>query len=77
MEFSMPLPNQTVKNKETIMSTKLNTNLKPVELTLAELNSVAGGNQSDLKALQAASMKANLEIYYKQQSSNTTKGFRQ
>jgi hypothetical protein len=41
--FSMPLPNQTVKNKETIMSTKPNTNLKPIELTSAELNSVAGG----------------------------------
>jgi hypothetical protein len=50
--FSMPLPNQTVKNKETIMSTKLNANLKPVELTLSELNSVAGGAGPDIFAIK-------------------------
>jgi hypothetical protein len=34
------------------MSTKLNANLKPVELTLSELNSVAGGAGPDIFAIK-------------------------
>jgi hypothetical protein len=43
MEFSMLLPNQTVKTRRPIMSAKSNTNLKAVELTQSELDSVTGG----------------------------------
>jgi hypothetical protein len=53
--FSMSLPNQTVKTRRPIMlniKTSGSYDLKPVELTSAELDSVAGGNS----ALAAASM---------------------
>jgi hypothetical protein len=56
----MPLPNQTVENKETIMSMQPNTNLKPVELMPAELDSVAGGNPGAVAALAAAALAAAL-----------------
>jgi hypothetical protein len=43
MEFSMLLPNQTVKTRRHSMSAKSNTNLKAIELTQSELDSVTGG----------------------------------
>ncbi len=55
------------------MSTKPNTNLNAVELTPSELDSVAGG---DLRQLQQASMRLNLEMYRGLNSLSTEKGFR-
>jgi hypothetical protein len=55
--FSMHIPNQTVKTRRPIMldiKTSDPYDLKPVELTPAELDSVAGGNPALLAALAAA-----------------------
>jgi hypothetical protein len=62
MKFSMPRPNSK-KQKETIMSTKPNANLKAVELTQAELHSVTGGNPAAaVTALGAAVSRTIAEV---------------
>jgi hypothetical protein len=53
-KFSMPLPNSKDIRRH-VMSTKLNANLKAVELTQAELDSVTGGAStmaSEMERLQ-------------------------
>jgi hypothetical protein len=57
--FSMPLPNQTVKNKRTIMlniKTSDSDDFKPVELTPSELDSVAGGVAAQVREGLAVSL---------------------
>jgi hypothetical protein len=52
MEFSMPLPNSKNTRRPIMLNIKTSDpyDLKPVELTPAELDSVAGGGISSVKA---------------------------
>jgi predicted DNA-binding transcriptional regulator YafY len=61
MEFSMPLPNSKNTRGPIMLNIKTSDpyDLKPVELTPAELDSVAGGGTSSVKAAgQAAAQSA-------------------